>query len=221
MISDKELTEYRILCTTLTSLHEKFVKKKDELRRILEETITRRREALIFLTKANGLTRHLTGRQRHLTGLSYRLTDIKVRINQSNPYFFRNLTGSCFDENEVLPEIRPENRDGLICRRELKQKGLMLIALIDRIKKKLLQFELLEKRCRELILSINKAMEAFRHESRAVRRKIYPFGFFSLFFRFMRRFCGGDYFAANDLEDIAALGNITGLVLKIADSPLV
>ena len=174
----------------------------------------------MVLAKANGLTRHLTGRQRQLTGLSYRLLDIKVRINQSNPFFFKNLTGG-IGENEVLPEIRPENRDGLICRRELKQKGLMLIALIDRIKKKLLQFELLEKRCRELILSINKALEAFRHESRAVHRKIYRFGFFSLFFRFMRRFCGGDYFAANDLEDIAALGNITGLVLKIADSPLV
>ena len=220
MISDKELTEYRILCTTVTSLHEKFIEKKDELRRILEETLIRRREALLVLAKANGLTRHLTGRQRQLTGLSYRLADIKLRINQSNPFFFKNLTGS-IGENEVLPEIRPENQDGLICRRELKQKGLMLIALIDRIKKKLLQFELLEKRCRELILSINKALEAFRHESRAVHRKIYRFGFFSLFFRFMRRFCGGDYFAANDLDDIAALGHITGLVLKIADSPLV
>ena len=210
MITEREIAEYQTLRATLISLHEKFLKRKSELRRLLEETAVLRRNAFLTLEKANRLTRHLTGRQRQITGLSYRLNEIKARINRINqnyPVLFE----------EIPPDVREECRD----RRELKQKELLFIGLIDRIRKNLLQLDLLELRCQELILSINKALEAFRHESRIIRRKIYPFGFVSLLYRSLRFLWGKSYFSTGDMEDVAALGAITGHVLKIADSPVI
>jgi hypothetical protein len=104
---------------------------------------------------------------------------------------------------------------------ELKRNGLAVILMIDQIKKSLLQLDVLEMRCRELMASLNKAMAAFRHESRRIHRIIYPLGFISVFYRFIRRLAGKTYFTFRDLSGIADLGNITGLVLKIADSPLI
>ena len=93
--------------------------------------------------------------------------------------------------------------------------------MIDSVRGKILQLEVLELRCRELILSINKALQAFRHEYRVIYRKIYPFGIFSLFHRNVRTLWGRAYFTLHDMENIAAIGNITGHVLKIADSPII
>ena len=223
MIAEKELTEYRTLCATLISLHERFIKKKDEFRLLLEETVARRREALLVLAKANRLTRHLTGRQRQIAGLSYHLGEIKIRINQAGPVLFSGVSSLDADigEGEAMPEIRPEIQENFLNRRELRQRGFLVIGLIDRVKKKLFQLEILELRCRELILSITKALEAFRHEWRQIRRKIYPFGIFSLVCRSLQSLSGGTYFSTRDMDDVAALGNITGLILKIADSSLV
>lgn len=220
MITEKELSEYRSLCSTLDTLRGEFLKKKQEVRGLLEETAARKREAFLFLARANRITRHLNSRQRSAIGLSYRLSDIKARINQASALIFRNN-----DEINSIERIQIPGADsGLKTeagRRELKQMVLAVVSLIDQIKKQLLQLNILELRCRELISSINKAMEAFRHEERIVRRKIYPFGVFSLLRRSVRSFAGLPYFSSRDMNDIAALGNITGLVLKIADSPLV
>ncbi|MCL2472899.1 MAG: hypothetical protein FWF26_04405, partial [Treponema sp.] len=106
-------------------------------------------------------------------------------------------------------------------RAELRQKGLLILTMIDRAKRNLLQFDLLELRCRELILSINKALMAFHHEYRTIRRKIYPLGIFSLLLRSVRFLWGRTYFSLKDLGEVGALGTITGLVLKIADSQLI
>ena len=220
MITDQEIDEFRTLYDTLASLHGKFLERKQELRRLLEETFALKKEAFTILAKANRLTRHLTGRQRQIAGLSYHLSEIKARVNTVN----QNDPILRFDDTvkgETLPEIRVGFQEDCRNRFELKQKGLLLLALIDRIRKNLLQLELLELRCRELILSINKAMEAFRHESRNIRRKLYPFGFLSLLSRFLRSLRGKSYFSPGDLGDISALGNITGYVLKIADSTII
>ena len=212
-ITDREISEYRGLCTTFGNLHEKFQRRKQEIRKLLEELAARKRDAFIILAKANRLTLHLTGSQRQITGLTYQLSEIKTRINQGSPALLRDVGAEA--ERENLSELYDcQNR------RELKQKGLLLIRMIDSLRKKLLQLDILELRCRELILSINKALQAFRHESRIIRRKIYPFGIFSLSYRALRRFWGAAYFSHRDMEDIAALGSITGYVLKIADSPV-
>jgi hypothetical protein len=212
MITEIEMAEYRKLCVSLAALHEKFLKKRQQLKDLLEKTNSLRKNAILVLAKANRLTRHLTGRQRQIAGLSYHLGELKARICQENPL----LSKSGNEELETLPEIREDFKN----RRELKQNGLALIAMIDEVKKKILQLDLLEMRCRELILSINKALDAFRHESGIIHRRIYPFGFFSLAFRYLRKIWGKSYFSYRDLEGLGTLGNITGLVLKIADSPL-
>ena len=218
MITDRDFSEYRNLCTTLGNLREKFIKRRREVGLLLQKTASNRREALLVLAKANRLTRHLTGRQRQTAGISYRLGDIKMRINQAAlPAFKGSL-----DEAEPLSEIQARIPTGMPAGiRELKSMGLAVIEMINRLKKTLLQLDLLEKRCRELILSINKALEVFRHEFKIIYRKIYPFGFFSFVHRSLRRLFGNNYFTFRDMDEVSALGYFTGLVLKIADSPLI
>ena len=217
---DREFAEYQNLCASLGNLHENFLRRKQELRRILEESAARRRDALLVLLKANRLTRHLSGRQRQLSGLSYHLGEIKNRINQTKALIFQGD-----DEAETLPAaisaaipaaIPAEFRN----QRELKQKGLLVLSLIDTLRKRLLQLDLLELRCRELKFTIQKALEAFHHEFLNIRRKLFPFGIFSTLRRSLRSLSGNGYFLTGDLDEIAALGRITGLVLKIADSPI-
>ena len=243
MITDKEISEYRLLCAALEELHEKYLGKKRELRILLEKTGDLRREALEVLVKANRLTRHLTGHQRQITGLGYHLGEIKARLNQNFPVLFQGAgmelrpvtreeqapaagSGGA-KEGEALPDLYSwqscdfQSQDDYRSGRELRQRGLLILGMIDNIRKKLLQLDVLELRCRELMLSINKALEAFHHESRIIRRKIYPFGIFSLLNRNLRRLLGGSYFSHHDMKDIAALGNITGCILKIADSPVI
>jgi len=217
MIADKELAEYQNLCAALKNLHENYLIRKQELLRLLEELAALRKESFLILEKANRLTRHLSGRQRQIAGLSYHSGEIKARINQCGPVLVGGR-GS-LAEGESLPEfIGPcaENPG----RRELKRRGLSVLGMIDSIRKNILQIDLLALRCRELILAIKKGMEAFRHEFAVIRRKIYPFGVFSILYRRLRAFWGGAYFSFRDMDDISALGNITGHVLKIADTPL-
>ena len=218
MITEKELTEYRALCNALDSLHGKFLKRKQELRKLLEETIVRRREALVILAKANRITRHLNSHQRHTIGLFYLQSDIKTRINQLSPVLFQTN----IEEADAAGDNRRQFfQEDFSSRMHLKQMTVSLISLIDKIKKQLLQLDLLERRSRELIASINKTMEAFRHEAKIIHRRIYPFGIFSLLCRSLRSLAGSPYFSCKDMNEVAALGNITGLVLKIADSPLI
>jgi hypothetical protein len=222
MITEKELTEYKALCAVLRELRSRFLERKQELKKLLEEAAVRRKEALELLVKANGLTRHLTGRQRQITGLSYYLGEIRTKLNLAKS-FQNGQSDTVFvmeDKNEILPLIPAIPED---CRSsiELRRNGVAVISMIDQVKKSLLQLDVLEMRCRELLASLNKALAAFRHESRRIHRSIYPLGFISIFYRFLRRTAGKTYFTFRDLDGIADLGNITGLVLKIADSPLV
>jgi chromosome segregation ATPase len=220
MIAEKELAEYGALCAALQELRRRFQDKKREVRKLLEETAGRRKDALELLAKANAITRHLTGRQRQIAGLSYHLCEIKAALKlaksiqggQSDP-----VLAAIEDKIEIQRPIPEGCRTSL----ELKRSSLAVILMIDQIKKSLLQLGVLEMRCLELIASLNKALTAFRHESRRIHRRIYPLGFISVFCRFLARLAGNTYFTLRDLDGIAGLGNITGLVLKIADSPLI
>ena len=213
MISDKDLSEYREYCAALRELQSKYSKRKHEIRLLLEETSSLRKETYGILLKANRFTRHLTGRQRQITGLSYRLVEIEARIKQIGPV----LRGADETLPAELPDFPPENSRN---RLELKKKGIEILVMIDDIRMKLLQLDLLELRCRELILSINKALEAFRYEARIIRRRIYPFGIFSLIGRAFRGLFGNPYFSFRDMEDVAALGTITCHILSILDPKL-
>ena len=216
MIAEKEITEYRKIHAVLTELETRYRLRKEELRLLFAKTAALRSRALCILVKANRLTKHLTGRQRQVVGLSYNLVEIEARITRHNPLVLYD------DEGGYMPEMHnrqaPEDCKNI---RELKQKELLVVSLIDRIRKKLLQIDILEMRCRELILSISKAIEAFCYESGVIRRKIYPYGVFSLLHRNIRRLLGSAYFSLGDMETLRALGNISGDVLKIADSPII
>jgi uncharacterized protein YoxC len=219
MIAEKKLTEYKALCAVLRELRRRFLERKQEIKKLLEEVAGRRKEALELLAKANGLTRHLTGRQRQITGLSYHLGELKAKLNLAKS-FQNGQSDTVFvmeNKNEIQRAIPEDCRSSP----ELKRNGLAVISMIDQVKKSLLQLDVLEMRCRELLASLNKALAAFRHESRRIHGSIYPLGILSIFYRFLRRAAGKTYFTFRDLDGIADLGNITGLVLKIADSPLI
>ena len=218
MVTEKELTEYKALCAVLRDLRGRFLERKQELKKLLLETAMQRKDAFKLLAKANGLTRYLTGRQRQIAGLSYHLGEIKAKLNLARS-FLDGQGDIAFVEgkNEVQLSV-PEDCQSFP---ELKRNGLAVISMIDQVKKSLLQLDILDMRCRELMASLNKALAAFRHESRRIHRSIYPLGFISFLYRFLRRVAGKTYFTFRDLDGIADLGNITGLVLKIADSPLI
>ena len=207
--------EYRSLCAVFGELQQRYQVRKQELRRILEAVIALKGAAFLALLKANDLTRHLTSRQRQVIGLTYSLGELKERISRTN----LNALGSSGAEGEHLPS--PPGLEDCRKAQEFKQREVLVVSMIDGAKKKLLQFDLLELRCRELSLSADKALEAFHHEYGIIRRRIYPFGVFSVFRRRLRMLWGSAYFTLRDMENIAALGNITGHVLKIADSPVI
>jgi len=212
-LANREINEYLSLCATFGELQKKFLERKLELRQTLKETAALKKKALLLLSRANRLTRHLTGRQRQIAGLAYHAGEITARLHKVNQSSLVLLhTG--IQETETIPLLKNDCEN----RAELRRKGVTILAMIDRARKNLLELDILELRCRELILSINKALEAFRHEYRNIRRNIYPFGMFSLFLRSFRRLWGRTYFSLKDLEEVGALGKITGYVLKIADS---
>jgi hypothetical protein len=221
------------LCAALGELQKKYASRKSELRLLLERTQNLRRGALVALVKANRLTRHLTAHQRQVTGLTYRLAELKAKVSDLNPLVFQIASGDGVDnipmdttmfditmvDNATLRDTQAVEKRYDV--RELKKRGILLLTLIDDVRKKLLQLDVLELRCRELILSTEKAIQAFRHQSRFVFRAIYPFGFFSAFWRTVKSFFGRAYFSLRDMENITTLGNITKGVLKIAESPII
>jgi hypothetical protein len=215
MIAEKDLSEYKALCAALRELRSRFLERKQELKKLLEETAGCRKDALELLAKANGPTRHLTGRQRQMAGLSYHLGEIKAKLKLARSFQSAqsNIHPSIPDHLQWSDDFRTSL--------ELRRNWLAVISMIDQVKKSFLQLDILEMRCRELMASLNKSLEAFRHESRRIHKSLYPLGFISIFFRFLRRLAGKNYFTFRDLDGIADLGNITGLVLRIADSPMI
>jgi hypothetical protein len=223
MVRDKELVEYRKLYAALKALHEKYLERRGDICQALKECGALKRKALLALVKANRLTRHLTGPLRQAVGLSYSLNEIMARIRQAGAEENSPVVTQS-SEGLILALSEPadlQGGDDYRKRRELRQKGLTILAMIDDLRKKILQLDLLGLRCRELILAIDKALEAFRHESIIIRRKLYPLGIFSVCFRSLRALAGSGYFSFRDIKELTALGNITGSVLKIADSPVI
>ena len=205
MTNDNALAEYRSLYVTLIDLGKRFIEKRQEVFKLLQENALQKRKAFSVLNSAKRLDRYLTVRQRHMAGIAFCAKALPVMA-----------------QDKKLPEIRlPELEANCQNASEAREKSLLLLALIDDIKKMLLQLELLEHRCREQIISVKKALAAFRHELGNTKQKLFPFGVFSFLRRFCRRFFGRTFFTFRDFDDIAALGKLSALVLKIADSPLI
>jgi len=101
--------------------------------------------------------------------------------------------------------------------RELRAAEIMIISMIDKIKKKLLRLELIELRLRELLVSLNMVLQAYDKQWYIVRRSIYPLGIISVCFKYIRQILGGSHFSVKDLKGIAFLGDLAGNIIKMAD----
>jgi hypothetical protein len=201
----KELGEYRLLCAGLKELHLKYEERKTRLRLLLEELEGLRRRALRELGKASRFARHLAPFQRNELGL---------------PPF--NMLAE--KKQKEFPSLDPASLPVLAEQysnpRELKAGTLGLLSQIDGIKKSLLQLDLLELRVRELLLSINKALKAYAHEYRVIRRRIYPLYILSALGKSWRRFRGMTYFSPRDIIELTALGDLTVNIARMAESPV-
>lgn len=218
MSVDRELSEYRSLYAILDDLYAKFLKRKEDIREIFKETASCRKDALTVLARANRFIRHLNGRQRQAAGITYQLGEIKARLDRRSPVLFQDASSETESALKTrVGEFHPDS----VGRRELARQGAALLVLIDRVKAKLLQFDLLEARSRELIVSVRKALEAFSHEYARIKAKVFPRGVFSLFYRFLRSRTGNGFFTSRDMPELRALGSMTGFVLKIADAALI
>jgi hypothetical protein len=210
---EKEAAETNSISASLRELHEKYERRTKEIRSLLEETGALMKRTAVFLKKANRLTRYLTVRQRQETGILYHPSFFDPRLKGRD--FVQLIPNKILDRGELPSELTGPG--GV---RELNLGELGMLRLMDVLKKNLLALDLLEMRCRELLLSLDKALEAFRHEYASIRRRIYPYGLFSALCKQVRRLRGFPYFSPRDLKEVIVLGKLTGHVLKIADSPI-
>jgi hypothetical protein len=129
----------------------------------------------------------------------------------------KRLAGASFPLTEAAPDPAAIV---FVNRRELKVREVKVLSIIDQLKKTLLQLELMELRCRELLVSIVKALEAFSYEFKAVKRKIYPFSIFSRIRKSVRSFRSGVYYTPGDLRELAALGSLTVNIVNMVETPV-
>ncbi|AEF80368.1 hypothetical protein [Leadbettera azotonutricia] len=212
----KELGEYRLLWAGFKELHAKYEERKTRLCLLLEELEGLRRRTLRELGKAARFTKHLTPFQRNELGLL---------PGKGNVWFVpQGQMASSQKKQRELPSLDPASlpvpSDAYSNRRELKAGTLGLLSQIDALKKSLLQLNLLELRVRELLLSINKAMKAYAHEYRVVRRRIYPIFVLSALGKSWRRLKGMTYFTPRDIIELTVLGDIAVNIAGMTESPV-
>jgi hypothetical protein len=197
----------------MMKLHEKCEERKAGIKTLLLELDEAREKASKELSKVNSLSRHLSVYQRKEMGF--------LRVNGGEGRKAA-VSVQAKGRGAALLESAPAPvpAAGFASRRELKAWELRLLSVIGQLKKTLLQLELLELRCRELLVSIAKALEAFSYEFKTVKRKIYPFSIFSRLRRILRSFRGGAYYTPGDIRELAVLGALTVNVAEIAETPL-
>lgn len=78
-----------------------------------------------------------------------------------------------------------------------------------------------QKRIAELSAATTKGGETFAAELGFTVRRLYPFGRLSRLLKRLRRFFGGNYFSARDLEVIAPMLQIAELLAKLIDQKVV
>jgi hypothetical protein len=213
-----ELERQESLRVFLEELSQKYDRRKEELLLLLEELMKTRGEALDALGQTRVFVRHLTmGQRRNLGGLFLALPREKPGEGMGDEALLRfGLQGPGL--------FRPPREGPLLARkknlRELRQSQLVLLGMIDGVKKNLLRLDLLDLRIGELILALQKSAGAFRREYRSVRLRLFPLGLFSKLLRGLRRLFGGYYFSGRDCGELGTLGALGLSILEIAGSPL-
>jgi hypothetical protein len=210
---EKECAYCESLRVFLEELMLKYERRKGEVLLILEELMKARKKAFLSLEKTRAFARHLTMGQRRNLGGPFLPLPLDEEKNRETGDFLRSaLSGP----SRLIREGRGVKKN----LRELRRSQVFLLAMIDGLKKNLLGLDLLELRINEVILSLQKAAEAFGGEYRRVRFRLFPLGLFSGFLRGLRRFFGGYYFSERDCGELGVLGDLGLSILKIAASPV-
>jgi hypothetical protein len=204
---------YGLLYAAMMRLRETCEERKAGVKKLLAELDKLRERALREFSGTGSLSRRLSAYQRKEMGF--------IRVNNGGgrkPALSVPAEGGGAVPAGPVPAPFPAG--GFPNRREAKAWELKILFIIDRLKKTLLQLELLELRCRELLASITKTLEAFSYGFKAAKRKIYPFMIFSRVRKSLRRCLGGAYYTPGDIRELEALGSLTANAAEIAETPV-
>jgi len=103
----------------------------------------------------------------------------------------------------------------------LRGEEIKIAEYINKIQGNLTAFNAIENRSKELIVSLQKSMDAFVYEYKAAKKHIFPFGIFSRLYKQVRKSVfKRPYYSDKDLLHIQNLGATTGMILKMVDSPV-
>jgi hypothetical protein len=103
--------------------------------------------------------------------------------------------------------------------KEIEEKELEIIKVIDHIQSNILKFEILRERTDELIISINKTKDVFEIELKKIYRAIYPWFFISKCFKLIKKYLlRRNYFSKKDLERISYIGGLASDFATLIDT---
>jgi hypothetical protein len=220
----EELDQYFRLCAVLKELGEKYERRRARISLLLQEVSRLKQKTLAELGKARRLTRHLTVPQNREMGLLF---------NPGKPFRPGALPNdAAFDMAGALVKEAPFLKEALLLqepplpesfknRRDLKAGEALVLSMIDALKRGLLELDVLEMRCRELLASITGAMAAYRKEYRSLLRRIYPFSIISRICKSFNKLAGNAYYSGKDIKELTALGNLTVNIVKMAEAPVI
>ena len=105
--------------------------------------------------------------------------------------------------------------------KQIKGEEIKILEYINSMKKNLVQFDAIESRSKEVIASLQKSFEAYRYGYKHVYKKLFPMGSFSRLLKNIKnKIFKRPYYSDRDLAYIQDLGNATGDILKMVDSPI-
>ncbi|MCL1927875.1 MAG: hypothetical protein FWG07_03660 [Treponema sp.] len=189
--------------TDLDALEEQHEIKRIETLKALETLGEVRRHALLQLHKTRILFRYLNWKQQeHISSRSS--GDIPLQAIFTSSASAVNNPDSAI--NTAVPVIVKSTASYL-------QK-------VKTVRKNIIQFGIMEARVHELIGVIVKSTAVFNHQYKTTYRELFPLGFISKVQRHIRQLLHHPYFSWQEIGCLQNLGRAAGLVLKMAETPV-
>jgi hypothetical protein len=105
--------------------------------------------------------------------------------------------------------------------KEIEEEKLKVLDAIEQIESNILKMDLIGKRADELIASIDKAAETFRHELNRTLRELQRFPAITRLIQKIRKHLfRGKYYSNADLEKIAYIGSLATNLATLIDTPI-
>lgn len=106
--------------------------------------------------------------------------------------------------------------------RDIEEKILVVIKSIDDIENNIFEFDCLDIRSKELVVSIEKAIEVFDIEYKKVYCKLYPYGKHSNYIRLFRKhILRKNYFSKIDYKKICYIGGLATDFATLIDTKII